>query len=84
MKRETMSIPHWKQKKQIQVKKGDVVMVDDGFLTASPWRGRGAVKCEVLEDSGVSQTYVCPENNTPQYVFNKDILHMCATAKEQE
>ena len=59
----------------MKAKKGDIVLVDGGVLTASPLRGQGeAIACEVLFDSGDSQTYVAPLTmSSPLYVFNKDI-----------
>lgn len=58
-------------------KRGDIVLVDDGVFVASPQRGLGVVKCEVLEDSSQYQTYIVPmlpHRGSPMYVFNKDIV----------
>lgn len=60
----------------MRYKKGDVVLVDAGVFIASPKRGDGVVKCEVLEDSHEQQTYVVPmlpHRGSPMYVFNRDI-----------
>lgn len=56
--------------------KGDEVLVDDGVLTASPQRGQGTVRGEVLMDSEGGQVYVaflppCP--SSPMFVRLKDI-----------
>lgn len=57
-------------------KTGDIVYVDRSVFVASPLRSGVLVKCEVLEDSGPSQTYVTKADGTsgsPMYVFNKDL-----------
>ena len=56
--------------------RGDIVYVDRSVFVASPLRSGVLVKCEVLEDSGPSQTYVTKADGTsgsPMYVFNKDL-----------
>lgn len=56
---------------------GDIVAVDSGVFVASRDRGKGTVKCMVLEDSKEHQTYVVslpPHKSSPMYVFNRDIL----------
>ena len=56
--------------------KGETVLVDRGVFVASPWRNLGWIKCQVLEDSRDTQTYVVPlppHLGTPMYVFNRDI-----------
>lgn len=56
-------------------KTGDFVYVDRSVFVASPQRSGELVKCEVLEDSGHSQTYVtkADSSGTPMYVFNKEL-----------
>lgn len=59
-----------------EAKRGDIVLVDRGAFIASPERGKGVIKCEVLEDSRETQTYVVPlppHLGSPLYVFNRDI-----------
>ena len=56
---------------------GDIIVVDDGVLTASPLRGQGAVRAEVLMDSDGPQVYVAfmwPCISSPMFVFEKDII----------
>lgn len=66
-----------------QHKAGDIVLVDQGCFTASPERGKGYVRCEVLCDTEGQQTYIVPlppgySGRSPMYVANRDIK------KEQE
>jgi hypothetical protein len=56
---------------------GEVVIVDDRVLTASPQRGRGTVRCEVLADSDDGQVFVAflpPCQCSPMFVRGNDIL----------
>ena len=55
---------------------GDFVYVDRSVFVSSPQRSGELVKCEVLEDSGHSQTYVTKADGSggsPMYVFNKEL-----------
>lgn len=56
-------------------KTGDIVYVDRSVFVASPQRSGTLVKCEVLEDSGPSQTYLTKTDGSgsPMYVFNREI-----------
>ena len=56
-------------------KTGDFVYVDRSVFVASPQRSGEVVKCEVLEDSGPSQTYLTKTDGSgsPMYVFNKEL-----------
>ena len=56
---------------------GEIVIVDDCVLTASPQRGRGTVRCEVLGDSDGGQVYVAfmpPCRCSPMFVRGNDVL----------
>jgi hypothetical protein len=56
---------------------GEIVIVDDCVLTASPQRGRGTVRCEVLGDSDGGQVYVAflpPCQSTPMFVRDSVVL----------
>jgi len=60
----------------VRPKVGDIVMVDVGVFTASRWRGRGYVECEVLEDASEGQVYITPLppcKSSPMYVALRDI-----------
>jgi hypothetical protein len=56
-------------------KTGDFVYVDRDVFVASPQRSGKLVKCEVLEDSGPSQTYLTKTDGSgsPMYVFNREL-----------
>ncbi|NDD55221.1 hypothetical protein EBZ39_15385 [bacterium] len=57
-------------------KKGDVVYVDAKVFVASRVPSGVLVKCEVLEDSGPSQTYITKATGgggSPLYVFNNEL-----------
>jgi hypothetical protein len=60
----------------MMAKAGDFVYVDRSVFVASPQRSGELVKCEVLEDSGHSQTYVTKADGSggsPLYVRNKEL-----------
>jgi hypothetical protein len=70
----------------MKYRQGDIVVVDDGVLTASPRRGQGAVLAEVLMDSNGPQVYVGfmrPCMSSPMFVFERDIIKKGAQ-REQE
>jgi|694.fasta_scaffold41298_20 hypothetical protein len=56
---------------------GEIVDVDSGVFTASPIRGEGWVRCEVVCDTdNVDQTYISPlppHLGSPLYVRPRDI-----------
>ena len=56
-------------------KTGDFVYVDRSVFIASPQKSGKLVKCEVLEDSGPSQTYLTKTDGSgsPMYVFNREL-----------
>ena len=61
----------------MRLMKGEIVIVDDRVLTASPQRGRGTVRCEVLADSDDGQVFVAflpPCQCSPMFVRGNDIL----------
>ena len=56
---------------------GEIVDVDSGVFTASPIRGEGWVRCEVVCDTdNVDQSYISPlppHLGSPLYVRPRDI-----------
>ncbi len=72
----------------MQVLRGDIVLVDSGVFTASPERGKGTRKCEVLFGSSSSysgaQAYVRPLDppGSPMYVWNHDIVKLIEQPEE--